>query len=170
MSLNNTCLGGDNQGELYVKYAVGKNEDYQETFVGYYAHVRRRMVVDGQTVKAGQIIGYVGMTGCAGGGAHLHLGMFRTSNNNAHTALAPELGYHQPFVINGNQSGNNVFNYNAIDPLGWAAPQGFDPWAYLYYATYADKADSGYSGRGAWSIALFKNGEAPAYPFRIALP
>ncbi len=55
------------QGELYVQYDIGGSSIYHESFVAYYAHLRRRSVVDGQTVAPGQILGYSGTSGSSSG-------------------------------------------------------------------------------------------------------
>lgn len=134
---------------------------YRESFVVYYAHVRKRLVVDGQTVKSGQILGYTGATGCTGGFGHLHNGVLRTSNINAHTTAAPEAGYHFDFQANTDPTGTNTGGLNSIDPLGWANGSAFDPWAYLEWNT---ATGYGFTGKGAWSMALFKPGKAFRYP------
>ncbi len=56
------------QNELFVRYSVGSNPVYRETFVVYYGHVKSRLVVSGQTVKPGQILGFVGATGATSSG------------------------------------------------------------------------------------------------------
>nr|MBA3502453.1 hypothetical protein [Deltaproteobacteria bacterium] len=155
------CSGTPNQGEIFVKYSVGSSDTYRETFVIGYAHVRKRLVVDGQTVKAGQILGYVAANGCAGGYGHLHEGVMRTSNTNAHTAAQPELGYRMDLQANTSDTGTNFGSEIALDPLGWANTSAFDPWAYLYWDTDTGK---GFFGRGVWSINLFKPGEEFRYP------
>lgn len=155
------CGGTPNQGEIYVKYSVGSSATYRESFVVYYAHVRKRLVVDGQTVKSGQILGYVGAGGCTGGFGHLHTGVFRLSNTNAHTAAAPELGYHMNFQANNDDTGTNTGGHNSIDPLGWANFSAFDPWAYTEWNT---ATSYGFTGIGAWSVNLFKAGKAFRYP------
>jgi murein DD-endopeptidase MepM/ murein hydrolase activator NlpD len=155
------CQGTPNQGELYVQYRVGADPIYRETFVVYYAHVRKRLVVDGQTVKVGQILGYVGATGCTGGFAHLHAGVFRNSNTNAHTDAAPQIGWHVDFTPNLDGSGVNTGGVNSIDPLGWANGHGFDPDAYLSWGTDSKR---GFLGEGAWSLDLFLPGHEFKYP------
>jgi murein DD-endopeptidase MepM/ murein hydrolase activator NlpD len=155
------CKGTPNQGELYVQYSIGDDAMYRETFVVYYAHIRKSLVTDGQVVKQGQILGYVGATGCTGGFAHLHAGVFRNSNTNAHTAMAPELGYHVSFQPNLDTTGVNTAGLNSIDPLGWANSSAFDPDAYLEWNT---DSDHGFLGAGAWSLDLFKAGKEFKYP------
>ena len=155
------CGGTPNQGELYVKYSIGADPVYRESFVVYYAHVRKRLVVDGQTVKTGQILGYTGATGCTGGFGHLHNGVFRLSNTNAHTTAAAELGYHVSFAANGDPTGTSTGSLNAIDPLGWGNFSAFDPWGYAEWNT---ATSYGFTGKGAWSLNLFKTGKQFRYP------
>jgi murein DD-endopeptidase MepM/ murein hydrolase activator NlpD len=157
------CGGTTFQGEVYIKHSIGSNPTYRESFVVYYSHLRKRLVADGQSVKTGQIIGYVGASGCTGGVGHLHVGVFRLSNINARQTGAPEFGYHNPFATSttaGDESGNNMGNLTAIDPLGWGAVKGFDPWAYVSW----NQSGSGFIGVGAWSIELFKPNRAFPYP------
>jgi hypothetical protein len=163
--------GSPNQGEIFVKYTVGPAGDYQEGFVVYYAHVRARNVVDGQTVKAGQILGYTGATGATSGIAHLHVTVARITNTNARVAGNPAFGYRLPFQANPPNIGFDPYGaniiMNAMDPLGWKAPGGIDPWGYAYWNVVVPSMaapSSGFTGLGGWSIALFKNGEAFHYP------
>lgn len=158
---NGSGRGSQNQGELYVRYSIGSDPTYRETFVVYYAHVRKRLVVNGQTVKAGQILGYVGATGATGGFAHLHVGVFRLTNTNAHTTAQPELGYHVSFAANSDASGNSTGSWNAVDPLGWNNTSAFDPSAYQLWASDSGR---GFLGYGAWSPNLFTPGSAFRYP------
>lgn len=154
-----SAAGSPNQGELFVRYSIGSDATYRESFVVYYAHVRKRLVVDGQTVKAGQILGYVGASGATSGFAHLHVGVLRASNTNAHSAAFPDAGYHVAILPDTSVGGVNTQSINAVDPLGWAnaAP---DPWGYLEY----DTAIAGTIGKGAWSPDLFQPGKAFSYP------
>ncbi len=160
------CPGTSNQGEVHIQYSVGTDPTYRETFIVHYAHLRKRLVVDGQTVKAGQIVGYVGASGCTYGGAHLDSSVSRLSNNNAHTASAPELGYRFPFLSTTNPTGSNTSGFLAIDPLGWGNYNAFDPNAYAEWNTLAKNSygDFGFTGLGAWSVNLFKPGSAFRYP------
>ena len=159
------CRGActPHQGEIYIQHYAGSDPVYREGFVSYYAHLRRRLVVDGQTVKAGQLIGFMGRSGAAGG-PHLHIGVFRTSNSNAHQVGNLQRGYHVNFQTTTsvvNPSGNNQSNFNAIDFFGWANGSAFDPSAYVDWNT-----DTGlqFLGKGAWSANLFKPNESPHDP------
>jgi murein DD-endopeptidase MepM/ murein hydrolase activator NlpD len=145
------------QGELMIKYVTGSNATYQETVVAVYAHIRRRLVVDGQTVKAGQIIGYVGRTGCAGS-PHVHFGVIRLSNSNAHTTANPALGYHFGLVVDDRDAVTNAsFGLN-IDPMGWTNSSALDPSGYQDRNT---DTGLGWLGFAGWSIDLFKDSDRP---------
>lgn len=156
-----TCNGSPNQGELWIKHGVGTDATYRESFIVGYMHLRKRVVVDGQTVKAGQLLGYTGATGCTSGGfGHLHVGVARISNNNAHTDANPQLGYHFNFQATTDATGSNEDGMTSLDPLGWANFSAFDPWAYLEWNTATRYG----FGKGSWSINLFKSGQAFRYP------
>ncbi|WP_338864702.1 M23 family metallopeptidase [Myxococcus stipitatus] len=124
------------QKEVYIEHVVGSGE-YEERFVSYYAHVDSYSVVAGQRVRKGQVIGLSGNTGCSGG-PHLHLAVTRLTNT------ASE--YRRPYVI---PSKDHPPMDSNIEPYGWAAPRGFDPWAWRNYP------------RGALSIHLWNPGQAP---------
>jgi len=87
--------------------------------------------------------------------------VFRTSNTNAHTAAAPEAGYHFDFQANTDPTDTSTGGLNSIDPLGWANGNAFDPWAYLEWNI---ATSCPFTGKGTWSIALFKPGKAFRYP------
>lgn len=63
---------GDNGRTQYGKYIVIKHENNLATL---YAHLSKQIVVAGDTVKVGQIIGYAGRTGYVTG-SHLHFGVY----------------------------------------------------------------------------------------------
>jgi hypothetical protein len=161
--------GTPNQGEIFVRYDVGSDPTYRESFVAYYAHVSRRFVVSGQTVKRGQVLGAVGATGATHGAAHLHLGFFRTSNTNKHTAAEPWLGYRQDFALDTSGSGvaNGAYN-SAADPFGWDHPTAADPWGHTYRTdntTYSDSSGQQhpYTGVGSLSISIWPHSERPLW-------
>ncbi|AGC47089.1 M23 peptidase domain-containing protein [Myxococcus stipitatus DSM 14675] len=125
------------QKEVYIQHIVGSGE-YEERFVTYYAHVDSYSVVAGQRVKKGQVIGLSGETGCAGG-PHLHLAVTRLTN----TASEYRRAYSIPSTDHPPMTSN-------IEPYGWEAPRGFDPWGWMNYPS------------GALSIDLWNPGQAPA--------
>lgn len=57
-----------------------------------YFHLTEQLVREGQAVKRGQLLGYSGMTGLAGGFAHLHFEVHQLSNGEP----AISLGYRDP--------------------------------------------------------------------------
>lgn len=154
--------GGDNQGEVYIRYDIGA-PPYRESFVVYYAHIRRSLVLPGQTVKRGQIVGYVGATGATGGFGHLHAGVFRLTNTNAHTPTA-SFGHDMTSVFalvttETDASGNNFGNKVAVDPLGWANYSQFDPSGYTGWSL-ASGSSTPFTGIGGWSPSLWVPGYA----------
>lgn len=156
-------LGGTTyQGEIYIRYDVGSDPVYAETFVAYYAHIGKRVVVTGQTVAPGQLIGYSGTTG-ASSDPHLHFGLFRLSNTNGRTVAGQNsFGYHIPFraLLTNGYGFNAEAAPGAIDPYGWRAGD-LDPMGYRW--SYADSG-VGVIGIGAWSPQMWISGEVPPYP------
>jgi murein DD-endopeptidase MepM/ murein hydrolase activator NlpD len=141
-------VGSDSvaQKEVAIEHTVyAPNTSYYEKFVTYYAHFSSYLVKVNDVVAKGQQIGSAGSTGCSDG-VHLHLGVYRTTNTASHLteALAfntkkdPEPGAH-----------NNGRAY-LTDPWGFAAPKGFDPWAWKAYP------------KGALSINLWNANQAPS--------
>jgi hypothetical protein len=158
------CGGTAYQGELYVRYDIGASSEHQESFVGYYAHVRRRVVQNGQTVVPGQLLGFTGHNGCSSG-PHLHFGMMRIRNINAHQAgnctssgCPRAYGYRPPFQTIPGDEGNSGRNLWNVDPFGWDNFNAPDPAGYLEFNT---DTGFGWIGKGAWSIDLFIDGERP---------
>lgn len=158
------------QDEVYIRYDVGSNPTYKETFIAYYGHLQSRSVVDGQTVKPGQVIGYSGTTGNSTG-PHLHFGVIRLTNTNGQKpstsdSLGHTFGYRVPFSTNSSLVTGSGFNNAAfpfiVDPYGWRAPGGTDPNGYLLAGAATDW--DGVTGWGAWSPNLFSANETPPYP------
>ncbi len=153
------------QKELYVRYDIGSDPTYAESFIAYYAHLGVLSVVTGQRVAPGQLLGYSGTTG-ASSGPHLHFGLIRISNTNGKTvAEGDAFGYHVPFAVR--TSEEEAIGYirsaapGTIDPYGWRAPAGIDPMGYGWA-----RATTGYDdviGQGAWSPAMFRSSEEPPY-------
>jgi murein DD-endopeptidase MepM/ murein hydrolase activator NlpD len=136
------CSGSDSpvQNEVAISHKVVGGSGYSETFVSYYAHLSFYVVKDGDTVTKGQLIGYSGNTGCSTD-PHLHFGVTRLSNT-ANQLLATLHFFNPPQHSDGTNE--------AIDPFGFKAPKGFDPWAWKAYPA------------GALSINLWNPGQAPS--------
>lgn len=159
-----TATGTPYQGEIYIRYEVG-TPPYSETFVAYYAHLGKRVVVDDQTVAPGQLIGYVGTTGSSSE-PHLHFGLIRLSNTNGRTVQQGDrFGYLVPFrsdLTNG-YGVNRESVPGLIDPYGWRAPDGVDPMGYRW--SRARWPNSSVIGIGAWSPQMWTSpSETPPYP------
>jgi uncharacterized delta-60 repeat protein len=131
------------QREIFVRHQVGSGR-YSEQFTTYYAHLANTAVRRGDVIPAKTVLGQVGTNG-ASSGYHLHISVFRNTNLNYLGTW--EHGYQQ----DGFDVDKGV---GAIDPWGWRAPQGIDPWAWRFPAFHD-------AGTGAWSINLWKAGEAP---------
>ena len=65
-----TCCGNGYGNYITINHGTKDGN----TYVAYYAHLSSIIVSQGQKVKKGQIIGYVGSTGRSTG-AHLHFGI-----------------------------------------------------------------------------------------------
>ena len=157
------------QNELYVRHVVGTSLDsrYAEIFIAYYAHLHFAAGIDvGSAVTRGQVIGYVGNSGCTGGRNQLHLAVLRGSNTarEYHPSLDTAPGI---YGANGDAPDNSVAR---IDPWGWQASQAqwnIDPGGYAWYNSQIPDMGPGGAvrvGGGAFSIALFKVGQAPPRP------
>jgi murein DD-endopeptidase MepM/ murein hydrolase activator NlpD len=157
------------QNELYVRHVVGRSLEsrYSEAFVVHYAHLDFAENIDvGTVVNRGQVVGYVGRSGCTDGRSQLHLAVLRETNT-ARDSHAPVDITPGVFGIGGANPDNSVAR---IDPWGWMASQtraNIDPGGYLWYWSELPNLgpDRGTRiGGGALSIALFRDGQAPPRP------
>jgi murein DD-endopeptidase MepM/ murein hydrolase activator NlpD len=135
------CTGSDSvfQQEVAIRHTVVGGSGYYERFMTYYAHLQSFIVSQGQSVIKGQVIGYSGNTGCSTA-PHLHFGVVRLTNT-ADQLEETVSFYNPPMHSDGSDK--------AIEPYGWAAPEGFDPWAWMGYPL------------GALSLDLWLPGQAP---------
>lgn len=163
----NLGIGTPYQGEIYIQFDIGSaTSPYRESFVGYYAHLRRRVAIEpGQIVAPGQIIGYSGTSGTSSD-PHLHFAVTRITNINGTLDWTPSglsFGHQVAYFANVNHEwGVQPSTVTGlVDPYGWRAPLGIDP--YGYYWSRA-KAWDNVVGAGAWGPALYKAGEIPPYP------
>jgi hypothetical protein len=145
------------QKEIYIEHAVGSAvpgaAPYVERFVTGYLALSQREVATGDMVKRGQEIGQSGQSGCQ---AVPSLGFVVLRLTNLTGALEV------PFQTE--SAGNYGFDgvQGAIDPFGWGAPDGSDPWG----STPGMVGPPGteiclYPNAGAFSIDLWQPGEAP---------
>jgi murein DD-endopeptidase MepM/ murein hydrolase activator NlpD len=141
-SWQSPCTESDSiyQNEVAISHTVVGGSQYTETFVTYYAHLSSFLVESGDMVTKGQLIGYSGNTGCSTA-PHLHFGVTRLSNT-ASQLLAPLHFFDPPQHSDGTNE--------QIDPYGFNAPKGFDPWAWKAYPA------------GALSVDLWSPGQAPS--------
>jgi murein DD-endopeptidase MepM/ murein hydrolase activator NlpD len=134
------------QQEVAIEHTVlrsgvcGSASGYYEKFITYYAHLTNFSVSVGQIVEKGDSIGPSGNTGNSSD-PHLHFGVIRLTN----TAAKPEATVNWLPPTQHNDGGDKV-----IEPYGWAAPKGFDPWAWKGYP------------KGALSPNLWNSGQAPS--------
>ena len=72
------CCGNGYGNYCVVNHGTLKVGGASSNYVAYYAHASRVIVSPGQYVKQGDILGYVGTTGCSTG-YHLHFGMMKNN-------------------------------------------------------------------------------------------
>ena len=141
------CVGTSDsqyQKEVAIEHTVYGVNNYYEKFVTYYAHLKSYSVAVGDTVTVGQQIGLSGDTGCSSD-PHLHFAVFRTTNTAQNRTETLQ------WLLKTDTPEHNSGRAYEIDPYGFAAPKGFDPWAWKAYP------------QGALSIKLWKSGQAPDY-------
>ena len=135
------------QGEVWIEHTIsgGAGGQYDEHFVTFYAHLSTIDVIAGNKVQQGQSLGLSGDTGCSSQ-AHMHFGTFRISNTADY--LAFPLQINTDFSAGKDQNSSNLWQV-MIDPYGFYAPAGFDPWAWKAYPL------------GALSVNLWLPNQAP---------
>jgi hypothetical protein len=192
------CLGGmppgtDHQAELFIEHQVGPNTSlYHENFISQYHHMvdatNGNINVKGNTVNAGDVIGYVGHTYQGTGdphqtdanngnssGDHLDFSVARTTNlssyrsysfsaNPGNSTSPPNCRSSPPCPTNApacwdSSKPENCYGYNGfqgeIDPFGWDAPAGVDPYASAFLS-YTDPNWPSFPGPGAFSMYLWE--------------
>jgi hypothetical protein len=153
------CAAGTTalQQEIYVEHAMGSNAPglapYTERFVAGYQGLSSREVPIGKIVARGEEIGQSGSGGCPSRPA-LRFIVLRLTNLTSAYAYTFETEPGDPSGFNGIQG--------AVDPFGWGAPEGVDPWAHDFTSdAAAPGSPCGYGIPGAFSIDLWLPGEAP---------
>jgi murein DD-endopeptidase MepM/ murein hydrolase activator NlpD len=111
------------QQEIEIEHLVVGGSGYTETYATYYAHLSFMLVNAGDSVLQGQLIGFSGNSGSSSQ-PHLHFGVTRLSNT-ASMRLKTLQFLDPPKHSNGSDV--------AIDPYGFRAFKGFDPWSYKAY-------------------------------------
>jgi hypothetical protein len=188
-------LPGSKQLELFLETQVGTGQ-YAEHFIAAYHHMDASPVTwaaqlkvaewggplppVGTVVKKGDVIGFVGESGCSAGGVpgassyHLDFSVLRLTN------LTGARSYmFQPLLTTYDSSGHvlrgaaGVNGWQGLmDPFGWGAPRGVDPDAYKmigltpWFDAPANVTDMGTFGIALWDDEPFDiiphNGQ-PAY-------
>ncbi|MEO7012975.1 MAG: M23 family metallopeptidase, partial [Dokdonella sp.] len=136
------------QREVFVRHRIGTGR-YAELFTTYYAHMQDTAVRRGGNVSAGTVLGQVGETGAASG-QHLHLSVHRNKN----------LSWRKDFEFHfAGGSWDRDGRVSAVDPWGWSAPQGPDPWAWRFRSVYSNHPEL--DDAGSFSSLMWLNGENP---------
>ena len=166
--------GSPYQNEIYVRYDVGTDPTYRETFIAYYGSLSERLVGDDETVYPGQILGYAGQNGKSNfpeSIPRVEFILYRASNTNAFLPGTPDLGYHPPFVVDKTAPDYNpatglvdTGSIGAADPYGWRAPAGMDPLGYYWARASTGKGSPAWQGMGAWSPSVWPADQAPPFP------
>lgn len=109
------------QREVFVRHQVGSGR-YEESFTTYYAHMQDTAVRRGDDINTGVTLGRIGTTGSSSG-EHLRLSVHRHHN------LSYRARWEFSFAGSAHDRDGSV---SAIDPWGWHAPLGADPWAWRF--------------------------------------
>jgi hypothetical protein len=149
---------GGTQKEVFVEHTVQSSDTtidagtYAERFVVRYAGFTTCGVAPGAVVVQGQQIGTAGPQGCPAINTLDFLVVRSTNLTGAGSyTFQTTLG---EYGINGIQG--------IIDPFGWGAPKGADPWAYRFIGHVDPYGYApGVTDPGAFSIDLWLPGEVP---------
>jgi Peptidase family M23 len=137
------------QREVFIRHQVGSGR-YAEVFTAYVAHMTDTRVRYNDLVVAGTEIGRIGNTG-ASFGEHLHIALSRNRN------LSWRREFEFTFLAGAWDRNAVVSNVN---PWGWKAPAGFDPWGYRF-RSHPDPQQFHLHLSGAFSSDMWLPGEAP---------
>jgi hypothetical protein len=155
------CMTQALQPEVYVEHRVQTTDSsidagtYEERFVVGYRGLAELDVQTGDMVARGQLLGKTGKAGCITDST-FQLFTLRETNLTGARAYTFATLENTWWGFNGPQG--------LIDPFGWGAPEGVDPWAWLFIGcTDACVAAPGVTDTGAFSINLFLPGQAPPH-------
>jgi murein DD-endopeptidase MepM/ murein hydrolase activator NlpD len=143
--------------------AGGQSTAEDEEILTYEAHFRQRLVTVGQTVKAGDVIGYSGLIGSSSGAPHLHISTHRVTNT-----MGPAVsdGYYKiDFSVPPPPRFARGDGVSANDPYGWLPVPNFTP-KLDPLVGQPDPMDSTRTQIiGPWNILLWSSGaQTPPIP------
>lgn len=162
------------QGEIFIESQVDVGT-YAEHFVAAYHHMdsvnkpgTQSAWPNGALVQRGDLIAYVGNSGCSGA-PHLDLSVFRLTNLTGVRSYAFQALPVNPTDPPTNTTKEGVNGWQGIiDPFGWAAPSGIDPYSYSFIGfddpQYPKSNIFGLTEPGAFSINLWIPGVSPNQP------
>ncbi|MEM5774596.1 MAG: peptidoglycan DD-metalloendopeptidase family protein, partial [Anaerolineaceae bacterium] len=122
--------------------------DHDNGYRTAYWHMDPIEVEYGQTVKAGDLIGYSGNIGQSSG-AHLHFGLRMVNGNKA----VDPFGWWSTTVTDTWGGSDWMWEGDSIADMGEAQTQ-------LFYRSYWYKVDSGYNGSSFWTYEVSTSGSS----------